>query len=68
VYKITILEKENEILKRRLEGKRIVTNHLHRLYFVFLNRIMAVQRLHLHRPASHSPALIENDYPAVVDF
>jgi hypothetical protein len=26
VFKITILEKENEILKRRLEGKRIVTN------------------------------------------
>jgi putative transposase len=43
VFKITILEKENEILKRRLEGKRIVTNYLDRLYFVFLNKIMAVK-------------------------
>ncbi|MBN2036017.1 MAG: transposase [Chitinispirillaceae bacterium] len=43
VFKIAILEKENEILKRRLEGKRIVTNHLDRLFFVFLNKIMAVK-------------------------
>ena len=42
-YKITMLEKENEILERRLAGKRIVTNHFDRLFFVFLNKIMAVK-------------------------
>ena len=43
MFKIAILEKENEILKRKLEGKRVATNHLDRLYFVFLNKIMAVK-------------------------
>ena len=42
-FKIAILKKENEILKRRLEGKRVITNHLDRLFFVFLNKIMAVK-------------------------
>ena len=42
-FQITVLEKENEILKRRLEGKRVVTNHLDRRFFVFLNKIMAVK-------------------------
>ena len=42
-FKIAILEKENEILKRRLEGKRIVTNHIDRLFFVFLNKLMSVK-------------------------
>jgi hypothetical protein len=38
-----VLEKENEILKRKVAGKRIVTNHLDRMFFAFLNKIMAVK-------------------------
>ena len=43
VLKITVLEKENEILKRRLEGKRIVTNLTDRRFFVLLNKIMSIR-------------------------
>jgi putative transposase len=43
VFKIAVLEKENEILKRKLAGKRIVTNRFDRMFFTFLNKIMTVK-------------------------
>jgi putative transposase len=45
VMKIAVIEKENEILKRRLGGKRITTNHFDRNFFLMLNKIMAIKDL-----------------------
>ena len=44
-FKIAILEKENEILKRRLAGKRIITNHFDRLFFAVMNKIGSLKDL-----------------------
>src|SRR5271157_1980229 len=41
--KIAVLEKEKEILRRKIAGKRITTNRSDRIFFVVLNRIMAIK-------------------------
>jgi len=43
VFKIVVIEKENEILKRRLAGKRIITNNLDRIFFLMLNKIITIK-------------------------
>src|SRR5271157_3443483 len=43
IFKIVAIEKENEILKRRLAGKRIITNNFDRTFFLLLNKIMAIK-------------------------
>jgi len=43
VFKIVVIEKENEILKRRFAGKRIITNNFDRIFFLMLNKIMAIK-------------------------